>query len=118
MKPSGHARCEWALWSHAYLSGKMRDGEMIPFVGVWTPIMSLSNRFHGDVGGTKDAYGSVLGMESLFGSPSSNMIRRKSSCWRRVGRGGEEVGCPPLRLPLVGVVGGAAALRFAPTSSV
>jgi hypothetical protein len=103
MKPSGRARCEWALWSHAYLSGEMRVGEMISPVGVWTAIMSLPKRFHGDVGGTRDVYGSDLGMESRSGSPSSNMIWRKSSCGRRVGRGGEEGGCPPLRLPLVGV---------------
>jgi hypothetical protein len=74
MKPSGCARCEWALWSHAYLSGEMRVGEMIFPVGVWTPIMSLPKRFHGDVGGTRDVYGSGLGMESRFGSPSSSMI--------------------------------------------
>ena len=79
MKPSGRSRCDWALWSHAYLSGEMRVGEMIFPVGVWTPIMSLPKRFHGDVGGTRDVYGSCLEMESLSGSPSSNMIWRRSS---------------------------------------
>ncbi len=39
--------------------------------GVWTPIMPPSMRFHGDIGGNKDAYGTDLGMESLSGSPSS-----------------------------------------------
>jgi hypothetical protein len=112
MKPSGRTRCEWALWSHAYLSGEMRVGEMIFPDGVWTPIMFLPERFHGDVGGTRDVYEPGLGMESRSGSPSSNMIWRKASCGRRVGRGREEGGCPPLRLPLVGEVGGAATLRF------
>ena len=47
--------------------------------GVWTPIMSLPMLFHGDVcvcvgGGGRDAYGPDLGMESVSGSPSSNMI--------------------------------------------
>ncbi len=79
MKHSGRARCEWALWSHEYLSGEMRVGEMIFLEGVWIPITSLPRRFHGDVGGTRDVYGSGLDMESRSGSPSSNMIWRKSS---------------------------------------
>ncbi len=112
IKPSGRARCEWALWSHVYLSGEMRAGDMIFPVGVWTPIMSLPKRFHGDVGGTRDVYGACLGMEFLPGSPSSKIICRESPCGRQVGRGGEEGVCPPFRLPLGGVVGGAAAFRF------
>ena len=79
MNPCGRGRCEWALCSQAYLSGEIRVGEMIFPVGVWTPIMSRPIWFHGDVGGTRDVYGSCLGMESLSGSPSSNMIWRRSS---------------------------------------
>jgi hypothetical protein len=48
--------------------------------GVWTPIASLPIRFHGNVGETKDAYELDLGRESLYGSPSSNMIWRRSIC--------------------------------------
>ncbi len=81
-------------------------------VGVWTLIMSLPKRFHGDVGGTWDVNGSCLGMESLSGSPSSNIICRETSCGRRLGRGGEEGVCPPFPSPLGGVVGGAVAFRF------
>ncbi len=47
---------------------------MTVFDGVWTPIMSLPSRFHGDVEGTKDAYGHDLGRESLSRSPTSDMI--------------------------------------------
>jgi hypothetical protein len=54
MNPSGLSSWEWALYSHAYLSGEMRVGEMIFPFGVWTPIMSLPRWFHGDVGGTTD----------------------------------------------------------------
>jgi hypothetical protein len=112
MKPPSRARCEWALWSHAYLLGEMRVGEIIFLIGVWTMIMSLPKRFHGDVGGTRDVYGSGLGMDFRSRSPSFSMIGGKSSCERREGRGGEEGGCLPFRLPLVGDVGGAATLRF------
>jgi hypothetical protein len=49
-------------------------GEMTDPDGVWTPIMSLPIMFHGDVGGTNDPYGPVLGIESLSGSHSSNII--------------------------------------------
>ena len=49
-------------------------GEMANPDGVCTPIMSLPILFHGDVGGTKDAYGPDLGMESLSWSPSSIII--------------------------------------------
>jgi hypothetical protein len=86
------ARCEWATLSHSYLFGEMRVGEMIVPGGVWTPIMSLPNRFHGDVGGTRDAYGHDLGMESLSGSPSSCIIWKRSICMRLVGRAGEDGG--------------------------
>ena len=42
--------------------------------GVWIPIMSLPSRFHGDVGGIRDAYGPDLGRESLYAPPSASMI--------------------------------------------
>ncbi len=79
MNPCVRGRCERALCSQANLSGEIIVGEMIFPVGVMTPIMSRPIWFHGDVGGTKDVYGSCLGMESLSGSPSSNMIWRRSS---------------------------------------
>ncbi len=55
MKASCCARCERAEWSHIYLSGVISVGEMIVPEGVWTPIMSLSILFHGDVVWTRDA---------------------------------------------------------------
>ena len=63
----------------------------VPY-GVWTPIMSLPSRFHGNVGGTRNAYDPDMGMESLFGSPSSNMICRRSLFVRLDGRAGEDGG--------------------------
>jgi hypothetical protein len=66
--------------------------------------MSLPSRFHGDVEGTRDAYGFDLG--------SSSMIWRRSLCARLVGRAGEDGGCPPIRPPLGGE-GGATALSLA-----
>ncbi len=74
------------------ISGDMRVGEMMDPVGVWTPIVSLPRLFHGDVGGTMDAYGPDLGRESLSGSPSSSMILRRSLCPRLVVRAGEDGG--------------------------
>ncbi len=50
--------------------------------------MYLLTLFHGDVGGTMDAYGLDLGMESLSGSPSSSIIWRRSLCGRLGGRVG------------------------------
>ncbi len=104
MKASGCVRCEWAAYSHSFLSGEMRVGEMIVPDGVWTPIMSLPNRFHGDVGGANDVYGPNLGREPLYvsGSPSSSMIWRRSLCPRLFGRVGKDGGCPPIRPPLGG----------------
>ena len=75
--------------------------------------MSLPSMFHGDVGGTKDAYGHDLDMESLFGSPSSSIIWRESLCGRLGGRAGDDGGRPPFRFPLGGEVRGAAALSLA-----
>jgi len=60
--------------------------------GVWTPIMSLPSRLHGDVGVTMDVYGHYLGREPLSGSLSSSMIWRRSLCARLVGRAGEDGG--------------------------
>ena len=81
--------------------------------GVWTPIKSLTRRFHGDVGETIVAYGHGMGMESLSRSPSSSIIWRRSLCVRLVGRAGEDGRCPPFRLPLGGEEGGTAALILA-----
>ena len=92
----------------------MRVGEMIKAEGVWTPIMSLPSLFHGDVGGTIDAYGPALGMESLFGSPSSSIIRRRLLCGRLGRRAGDDgVVPPPWWFPLEGEAGGAAARSLA-----
>jgi hypothetical protein len=52
--------------------------------------MSMSILFHGDVGGTRDAYGHGLGMESLSGSPSSSSIWRRSLYGHLGGRAGDE----------------------------
>ncbi len=75
MKASGRAHCEWATWSHSYLPEETRVGEITVPDGVWTPIMPLPMRFHGNVGGgAVDVYGLDLGIESLSGFPSSTMI--------------------------------------------
>jgi len=84
---------------------------MIVLDGVWTPIMSQPIQFHGDVGGTRDAYGHDMGRESLFRPPSSNMIWRRSLCARLVERVGETGGCPPFRVSIGGE--GVAALSLA-----
>ncbi len=70
----------------------MKVGEITVLDGVWTPIMSLPSRFHGDVGGTKDAYGPDLGRESLSGSPFSSMIWRRLLCVRLARRAGDDGG--------------------------
>jgi hypothetical protein len=75
--------------------------------------MSLPSLFHGDVGGTRYAYGPALGMESLSGSPSSSMIWRRSLCGRLGRRAGDGGGCPPLWIPLGGEVGGVVARSLA-----
>ncbi len=80
-------------------------------VGVWTPIMSLPRRFHGDMVGTRDAYGPNLSRDALSGSPSSSMIWMRSLCASLFGRAGEDGGCPPIRAPFGGE--GAAALILA-----
>ena len=64
-------------------------------------------------GETSVAYGLDMGMDSLFGSPSSSMIYRRSLCVRLVGRAGEDGGCRPFRLPLGGEKKGTAALIMA-----
>ncbi len=48
--------------------------------------------FHGEVGGTKEMYGSGLGIESLSGSPSIVTIWRRSLCGRRGWRAGDAGG--------------------------
>ena len=68
--------------------------------GVWTLIMSMPKRFHGDGGETRDAYGHDLGMESLSGFPSYSMIWRRSLCERLVRWVGDEGRFPPFRFPL------------------
>ena len=82
-------------------------------VGVSTPIMSLSSWFYGDLGGIRDAYGSNMGKESLFGSPSFNTILRRSMCASLVGRAGDDGGGPPFRFSLGEEVMGAVALSLA-----
>ena len=46
---------ECAAWSHVYLSGEMRMGDITLPEGVWSPIMSLPILFHGEEGGTREA---------------------------------------------------------------
>ena len=69
-------------------------------VGVCIPIICFSVEFHGEKGGTREAYGPCLGRESLSGSPSSSTMCRRSECGRRVGRAGDDgrafVRCIPL----------------------
>ena len=89
MKSSGGRRRECAAYSHSYLSWEIRVGEITVPVGVCTPIICLPVVFHGEEGGTREAYGNCLGMESLSGSPSSNTMWRRSECGRREGRAGE-----------------------------
>ena len=55
VKVSGRLRRECAAWSHAYLSGEIKVGEMIAPVGVWSPIMLVPKVFQGEVGGTMEA---------------------------------------------------------------
>ena len=62
---------------------------MIEPVGVCSPIISLFSVFHGEKGGTREAYGPVLGKESLSGSPSSSTMCRSSECGRRGRRAGD-----------------------------
>ena len=61
-------------------------------VGVWSPIICLPKLFQGEEGGTREAYGPDLGIESLYGSPSSKTIWRRSECGLLVGRAGDEGG--------------------------
>ena len=64
---------------------------MIEPVGVCSPIISLVVGFHGEKGGTREAYGLGLGRESLSGSPSSSTMCRSSECGR-LGRRAGDVG--------------------------
>ncbi len=47
---------------------------MIEPVGVYSHIIALLVGFHGEKGGTREAYGPGLGRESLSESPSSNTM--------------------------------------------
>jgi hypothetical protein len=82
--------CECAACIHVYLSGEIRMGDNAPLVGVCKPIMHFPMMFHGEVGGTREPFGPWRGVESLFGSPSSITVRRRSLCARRGGQAGEE----------------------------
>ncbi len=62
---------------------------MIEPVGVCSPIIFLLVVFHGEKGGTREAYGPGLGKESLSGSPSSSTMCRISECGRRGRRAGD-----------------------------
>ena len=66
--------------------------------------MSVPRVFHGDVVGTREAYGSLRGRESLSGSPSSVIIWSRSVCARRGERAGEE-GCRTSELGMGEVYG-------------
>jgi len=71
--------------------------------------MSLPIMFHRNVGGTRDAYGLDLGMESLSRSPSSIIIWRRSLCGRLGRRGGDDERFPSRWSSLRGEVSGVAA---------
>ena len=62
---------------------------MMDPMGVCSPIISLLVVFHGEKGGTREAYGPVLGKESLSGSPSSSTMCKSSECGRRGRRAGD-----------------------------
>ena len=47
MKVSGYGRRECAAYSHAYLSGEIRVGDMIDPEGVCNPIIGLTMVFQG-----------------------------------------------------------------------
>ena len=64
---------------------------MMEPVGVCSPIIALPVGFHGESGGTREAYGPCLCKESLSGSPSSITICRRSVCGR-LGRRAGDVG--------------------------
>ncbi len=64
--------------------------------------MFLPMLFHGEEGGTREAYGPVLGMESLSESTSSFIMRRRSDCARRAGRAREEGGACRVVCSLLG----------------
>ena len=68
--------------------------------GVCIPIICFPEVFHGEKGGTREAYVPVLDSESLSGSPSSSTMWRRSECGRLMGRAGDDgearVGCTPL----------------------
>ena len=64
---------------------------MMEPVGVCSPIIALPVGFHGESGGTREAYGPCLCKESLSGSPSSITMCRRSVCGR-LGRRAGDVG--------------------------
>ena len=66
-------------------------GDIMGPVGVCSPIIAFPVGFQGESGGTREAYGPCLGMESLSGSPSSITMWRRSVCGRR-GRRASDVG--------------------------
>ena len=66
--------------------------EMIDPEDVCTLIMSLPSMYHGDVGGTRDEYCPALEMKSLYGSPSSSIVWRRSLCGRLRRRAGDDGG--------------------------
>jgi hypothetical protein len=82
---------------------------MMEPVGVCSPIIVLPVGFHGESGGTREAYGPCLGKESLSGSPSAITMCRRSVCGR-LGRRAGDVG-----RALVGCIvpGGGDSGRFA-----
>ena len=59
---------------HRAISGDMRIGEMTVPDGMWTSIMSLPIRVHGDVGETNVTCGVDLGRKSQSRSLSFSMI--------------------------------------------
>ncbi len=84
--------------------------------------MCLPMLFQGEEGGTREAYGPDLGIESLSGSPSSKTMWRRSECGLLVGRDGNEGGTRRSGASLVGDAGHIAGVlresALAPTSSV
>jgi len=117
-------RRECVACNHVYLSGGRSVGDIAALVGMCAPIVPLPIVFHGEVGGTKEAYGLSRGTESLFGSSSAVAIKRSPLCVRR----GCQTGCVWgvwFRVPPRGVGGGQKSesvsyceSTLAPTSSV
>jgi hypothetical protein len=96
----------WGIMEEVLVVCESRVSCMEPLVCLWgdqgggyhcrcggvSPYHISAHLFHGDVGGTKEAYYPILCNESLSGSPSSVIMWRRSLWARRVGPAGEDEG--------------------------